>query len=171
MEAISREAGVAVETIYASFGSKRAILSKLIDISLVGDDQPIPLLERSGPQMVQHETDQRRQIELFANDMYEIMSRVAPLFDIMRAAAKSEPEVDRMLQDILSSRVQGMMVFVHALTKNRPLRNDLTLDEAAETVFTLSSGEVFTLLTTNRGWSGKQYKRWLADSLSRLLLA
>jgi hypothetical protein len=161
---------VAPETVYAAFGSKRAILSRLFDVSLVGDDLPIPLLERSGPQAAMNETDQHRQIELFVEDIYNIMSRVAPLFEVMRGAAKTEPEIAEMLQNILRARVQGMKAFVHALMKNGPLRDGLTPNKAAETVWTLTSAEIFTLLRTDRHWSEQQHKQWLVDSLTRLLL-
>jgi len=170
LEAIARKAGAAVETVYASFGNKRTILSKLIDISLVGDDQPIPLLERPGPQAAQHEKDQRRQIELFVNDICEIMSRMAPIFDIMRAAAKTEPDIAGMLQNILNARIQGMMTFIRALMKNGPLQEGLTPDEAAETVWALTSGEVYILLISNRGWSEDKYKQWMVNALMKLLL-
>jgi TetR/AcrR family transcriptional regulator, regulator of autoinduction and epiphytic fitness len=170
IEAIAGQAGVAAETVYAAFGNKRAILSQLLDISLVGDDRPVPLLERDGPQAAKRETDQRLQVALFADDMYENMSRVAPLFDLMRAAAKSEPEIAEMLQSILDSRLQGMMDFVRALLQNGPLRSGLTPEAAAETVWALSSAEIFSLLTVNRGWEKVQYRRWLSDTLTRLLL-
>jgi len=170
IDAIAQSAGVATETVYAAFGSKRAILSRLLEVSLVGDDLPIPLLERRGPQEAMHETDQYRQIELFAADIYNIMSRVAPLFDVMRVAAKTETEIAEMLENILNSRVQGMMAFVRALMKNGALREGLTPEKAAETVWTLTSAEVFTLLKTNRGWSEEKHKQWLVDSLARLLL-
>ncbi len=170
IDAIAQSAGVATETVYAAFGSKRAILSRLFEVSLVGDDLPIPLLERRGPQEAMSETDQRRQIKLFADDIYNIMSRVAPLFEVMRVAAKTETEIAEMLENILNARVQGMMAFVRALMKNGPLRDGLTPEKAAETVWTLTSAEVFTLLKTNRGWSEENHKQWLADSLTRLLL-
>jgi len=170
IDAIAQKAGVAPETVYAVFGSKRAILSRLFEVSLVGDDLPIPLLERRGPQAAMSETDQHRQIELFADDIYNIISRVAPLFEIMHAAAKTEPEIAEMLENILNARVQGMMAFVRALMKNGPLRSGVTPERAAETVWTLTSAEVFTLLKTNRGWSEEKHKQWLVDSLTRLLL-
>lgn len=170
IEAIAQEAGVAPETVYAAFGSKRAILARLFDVSLVGDDRPIPLLERPEPQAVMRETDQHRQIELFVDGIYEIMSRVAPLFGVMRAAAKTEPEIAEMLQNMLKARLQGMKAFVHALMKNGPLRDRLTANKAAETVWTLTSAEVFTLLRQDRNWSAQDHKQWLVDSLTRLLL-
>lgn len=170
LESIAQRASVAVETVYASFGNKRAILSKLIDVSLVGDDLPIPLLGRQGPQAVQHETDQHRQIELFVNDIYEIMSRMSPIFDIMRVASKTEPDISEMLQNMLNARVQGMMTFVRALMKNSPLQGGLTPEEAAETVWALTSSELYALFITNRGWSEKQYKQWMINTLEKLLL-
>jgi len=170
IESIANGAGVAVETVYAAFGNKRTILSQLIDISLGGDDQPISLFERPGPQAVMRELDQRRQIELFVNDIYGIMSRVAPIFEIMRVAAKTEQDIAEMYQNLLNSRVQGMMVFVRALMKNGPLRDGLTPEDAAETVWTLTSGEVFALLNTNRGWPEEKHKQWLVSILARFLL-
>jgi AcrR family transcriptional regulator len=170
MDAIAEEAGVAVETVYATFGNKRAILSRLIEVSLVGDEGPVPLLEREGPRAVMQETDQHRQVELFAEDIDKIMSRMTPLFEIMRVAAKTEPEIAGMYEDILNNRVEGLMAFVRALMKNGPLREGLTLELAAETVWTLTSAEVILLLTGTRGWSGERYKQWLADMLKRALL-
>jgi AcrR family transcriptional regulator len=170
MEAIADAAGVAVETVYAAFGSKRAILAQVLQAAVGGDEQPIPILEREGPRSVQQDTDQRRQIEGFARDMYEIMSRAAPVFEVMRAAAKTEPDIAGLMGSILEGRLEGMTAFVRALMKNGPLREGLTVAKAAETVWAVSSAEVFTLLVVERGWSEAEYKRWLADALGQLLL-
>jgi TetR/AcrR family transcriptional regulator of autoinduction and epiphytic fitness len=75
IEQIAVEAGVAVETVYATFGSKRAVLSRLVGASVVGDNEPVPLLEREGPQLVRRERDQHRQLEAFAHGISEIMER------------------------------------------------------------------------------------------------
>jgi TetR/AcrR family transcriptional regulator of autoinduction and epiphytic fitness len=170
MDMIAREAAVAAETVYAAFGSKRAILSRLVDISIVGDDEPVHLFQREGPQAVFAEKDQYRQVWLFARDMTDIMSRMAPIFEIMRAAAKIEPDISAMLQKILRDRVEGMKVFLRAVLSNGPLREGLTLEQAAETVWAVTSGEVFILLVSDRGWNLDKYREWLADSLTRLIL-
>lgn len=170
IEAIAARAGVASETVYAAFSNKQAILQKLIEVSILGDDDPTPLLDRPGPMAVRQETDQHRQIELFARDMHEIMSRMAPNFLLMRSAAHTEPEIKAMLEKVLSDRVGGMLAFVRMLKKNGPLREGLTPRLAAETVWALSSGEVYILLRVDRGWTEEQYRSWLSDSLKRLLL-
>ncbi len=46
MRDVARAAGVAVETVYANFGSKPELLLAAIDVAVVGDAQPIPLGER-----------------------------------------------------------------------------------------------------------------------------
>lgn len=163
IEAIAQEAGVAAETVYAAFGSKREILSKLIDVSIVGDDKPIPLLQRDGPLSVQQEKDPTRQIEIFVHDIQEIMQRMAPIFEIMRIAAKSEPDIADMLQQILTSRYHGMETFIQYLTAN-------TSADAAETVWAITSAELYTLLTVDRGWSREKYEQWLVRTLKKLLL-
>ena len=168
--AIAGEAGVADETVYAIFGNKRAILSQLIDISVVGDDLPVPLLQRPGPQAVAHEPDPQRQIQLFAKDITEIMGRMAPIFEIMRVAAKTEPEILEMLRAMLGNRFQGMAFFIQSIAANHALSADLSSTEAAETVWAISSAEVYNLLTIDRGWTAEQYQGWLEKSLTRLLL-
>lgn len=170
MDAIAQQAGVAVETIYASFGNKRAVLKRLVDVSLVGDDQEIPLLNRPGPQAVMRERDQHRQVRMFAHDISEIMGRVAVLFEVMRTAAKTEPEIAELLQEMLENRLAGMRVFIQSLVANGPLREGLTESEAAESVWALTSAEIYRLLTEDRQWPAEEYEHWLGDTLTRLLL-
>lgn len=170
IDAIAGEAGVAVETVYAAFRNKRTILARLFDVSVVGDDQPVPLLEREGPQVVREEPDQRRQIALFARGIREIMERVGPLFEVMRLAALTEPEIAAFLQNVLEQRLEGMRFFVEALGSNGPLRTDLPVAEAVDQVWALTSAEVHRLLTVDRGWSDDRYEAWLAGTLTALLL-
>lgn len=170
IEAVAQEAGVAPETVYAVFGNKRAVLAHLIDVSLGGDDEPIPLLQRPGPQAVLQEPDPRQQLYLFAEDISAILERVAPIFEIMRLAAKSEQDIADLLQNMLAERLRNMAMLVQRLSEHSPLREGVTDAQAAEIVWTLTSPEVFRLLTVDRAWSREQYVRWLADALARLLL-
>ena len=170
IEAIAQGANVAPETVFASFGNKRSVLAKLLDISVGGDDQAIPLMQRPGPQAVLHETDPARQLELFAADISGILARVAPFFEVLRMAAKTEPEIAELLSGILEERLGNMAQFVQNFASHNGLREGLDNTQAAETVWTLTSPEVYNLFTVDRGWSREQYGRWLADALIRLLL-
>lgn len=171
IETIANSAGVAVETIYATFGNKRSILTALVDVSVTGDDLPIPLLERPNIQEAQILDDQRLVIQKFSQDVYAIMQRMDPIFELLRATAKSEPDIQEYLDHLLHGRLQGMQFMLEQLMRIGPLRDNLDLTNAAETIWVISSAEVFHLLITDRGWTEAQYVAWLADTLSRLLLS
>jgi AcrR family transcriptional regulator len=170
IEALAREAGVAPETIFATFGSKRAILDPLIDEAVGGDDQPIPLLQRPGPQSVLREPDPIVQVQRFAPDIASILARVAPIFEILRMAAKTEPDIADLLKNMLNQRLKNLSVFVEHLAAHGPLRTGLGKSQAAETVWAITSPELYRLLTVDRGWSHERYVQWLGDTLTRLLL-
>jgi len=170
IDAIAQEAGVAAETIFATFGNKRTILAKLIALAVGGDEQTVPLLDRPGPQAVLQEHDPIRQLQLFAEDISTILERVAPIFTIMRAAAKTEPDIAEMLKNVLEERWRTLDTMVQNLAAHAPLRTGLNSEQGTDMVWTLTSPEVFTLLTVDRGWPRARYVAWLSDALSRLLL-
>jgi AcrR family transcriptional regulator len=170
IDSIAKEAGVAPETVYAQFGNKKAILSRVVDVAIVGDGQPIPLLAREQIREVELETVQARQVEMFAKRIRMIMARVAPLFEVMRSAAKTEPVIGTMLKKYLGGKMEGMGYFVDCLLANGPLQDGLSKLTATETLWTLTSAEVYNLLTVDRGWSAEEYERWLSQTLIRLLL-
>lgn len=170
IEAIAQAAGVAPETIFATFGNKRTILANLVDVAVGGDAQPIPLLQRPAPQAVLRETNPTRQLRLFVGDIASILERVAPIFQVMRAAAKTEPEIAELLHNLLEQRLQNLAVVAESLSAHGALREGLDSEQAAEIVWVLTSPEVFTLLTVDRGWSREKYIHWLHDSLARSLL-
>ena len=168
---IAQEGGVAPETVYSLFGNKKAILSRVVVVSIVGDGEPIPLLAREQIREVEEETVQTRQIQMFAKRIQLIMSRVAPMFEVMRGAAKTEPEIDIILKKYLDGRMQGMGYFIDCVMANGPLRKNLDKQTAVETIWALTSAEVYNLFMEDRGWSAEEYEFWLTETLTRLLLS
>jgi AcrR family transcriptional regulator len=170
IEAIASGAGVAVDTVYATFGSKREVLKSLLDVRVGGDDAPIDLLDRPGPQAVRAGRNQRRQITTFARDVSEIIERVRPVDDIIRGAAAVDADMAALRAKVQESRYESMRKFVSWVAANGPLREGLTEEDAATIVWTLTSPEVHGLLRAVRGWSAERYTAWLGESLTRILL-
>jgi AcrR family transcriptional regulator len=170
IDSIAQEAGVSPETIYAVFGNKRTILINLIDVSVGGDNLPIPLLQRSGPQAVLQESDPIRVLNLFARDISAILERVAPIFEITRIAAKTEPDIADLLKNMLDQRMRNLGVVARHLSDLGSLREGLDEAQATETIWVITSPEVFSLLLGDRGWTKEHYIHWLSDTLIRLLL-
>ncbi len=170
MDAIANEAGVAVDTVYAGFGSKRGVLSALMDIRVGGDDRPIELLDRSGPQQVRRDPDQKSQLARFARDVKSIIERARPVDDIIRGAAAVDSDVAALRGRIQESRYQNMRQFVAWVAANGPLRGGMSEDEAAAIAWSLTSPEMHRLLRVDRDWTPEAYAAWLAETLIRTLL-
>jgi hypothetical protein len=90
--------------------------------------------------------------------------------EIHHAAAKVEPDVDDLEQKLNQQRWQHMAVAVRIFEHNGPLMENLDEEYATDTVWTLTSPEVFLLLTRDRRWSKEKYIHWLADALIKELL-
>ena len=170
IDAVASQAGVAVDTVYATFSSKRGVLSALMDLRVGGDDQPIDLLDRPGPQGVRRDPSQRRQIAAFAADITEIIERARPVDDIIRSAAVVDGDVAALRSRMQESRFQNMRQFVGWLAANGPLRAGVTEDDAAAIVWGLTSPELHRLLRVDRAWTCERYREWLAQTLTRTLL-
>ncbi len=167
IDAIAEGAAVAPETIYATFGSKREILHYLINISMGGDEASVRVIERPEPQAVLQETDPQRLVAKFSDGISRIMERAAPVMAILAEAAKTEPELASLQKRLRTERLENMRLVARAIGRLTVLRIDET--QAADTLWALTSPELFSLLTVTRQWSREQFAAWLQDSLARLL--
>lgn len=171
IDAIAETASVSSETIYAIFGNKRKILWQLLDVSIGGDDQPIKLMDRSGPQSVLANTNPKLQILMFSKDITEILARAAPIFEILRTAAKTDEELNQLMHNMLTQRMANMTSVVESIAKNGGLRKELDIDSAARTVWAITSPEVFLLMIRDQHFSKEMFCQWLETNLTRLLIA
>src|SRR6266545_2689016 len=46
LQEVAARAGVAVQTIYFTFGNKRTLLKELVDVTIAGDVEPVATMER-----------------------------------------------------------------------------------------------------------------------------
>jgi AcrR family transcriptional regulator len=170
-EAIAAEAGVSAQTIYAIFKNKKRMLVSLMNVSpITGVEDSTPMMERPAVQAVSQERDQSRQLQMFADVVANNLAQFAVISEIMTDAARIEPDFDRILQKLNKQRLEHMTLAVQQIASNGPFRENLDEAEARDIVWTLTSGEVFLLLTRDRGWSKEKYAQWLADILIRDLL-
>ena len=170
VEAIAASAGVAVDTVYAAFGSKRGALQALLNVRVGGNEAELDLLARAGPQGVRREPDQRAQLAAFAADVSSIIERARPVDDIIRGAAAVDADIAALRGENEAYRYRNMRQLVGWLAAKGPLREGLTEDDAAAIVWAMTSPEVHGKLRVARGWSPERYTAWLRESLDRILL-
>jgi len=169
VEAIAAEAGVATDTVYASFASKAGVLHALLDVRVGGDDSAVALLDRPGPQAVRAQPSQRRQLAAFAADVAAILERARPIDDIMRGAAAADPEIAALRGKMQRTRFENTRRLAGWLLERGAFRGGIDRETAADIIWTLASPEVHGLLRVGRGWSAERYVAWLADTLTRTL--
>ena len=171
LAAVAKDAGVSVDTVYAVFGSKRGLLAAVMDVNVGGDDEPLEVLDRELPQRMRAESDQRRQISLFATGMAGELERMRPLDDVLRSAAAADPDVAAARHEQNDVQRHAAMATVVGWVRARgQLRSELDDAAAADVVWTLTSPEVHHMLLTTRGWTRSQYETWLRETLERALL-
>jgi len=168
---VAAAAGVAVQTVYFHFGNKRTVLKEVMDVAAVGDDEPVPLLDRSWLQAVRDEPDPRCALEIWLETSRVIFGRVARLLSVVRDAAGADPEMAEQWRVNEEQRYIAHRSLAELLAaKEDALRQGLTVDEAADVVFVLLSPEVYLLLTVVRGWPPARWQDWAADTIARAIL-
>jgi AcrR family transcriptional regulator len=171
MRDIAVRARVSPETVYKAFGTKAAVVKAVYDVTLAGDDEPVPLAERPEIQAIAAATDPREKIRLYAALARSLGQRLGPLLSRLRAAAHSG---DRDLQSLMSTmdgeRLTGTTAFVGHLAATGALRAGVTPERARDIVWAYISPELWDLFVGRRGWSPEEYESWLARALSEALL-
>jgi AcrR family transcriptional regulator len=167
---IALEAGVHIDTVYALVGRKPVLLRELIEQAVSGTDRAVTPEERNYIKAILAEPDPARKLAIYARAVRHIQARMAPLFLALRDASATEPEAGVVWREISDRRAKNMRDLVRNLKAADGLRDDLSIDEAADTIWATNSSELYVLLTVERGWSADRYERWLADTWCRLLL-
>jgi AcrR family transcriptional regulator len=168
--AIARAAGVHVDTVYELVGRKPVLVRELIEQALSGTDHAVPAEDRPYVAAIRAEPDPRRKIALYAAAVRAMQARLAPLVLAVRDASATEPEAREVWRQLSDRRATNMRTFVRDLQAAGGLREGLSIEEAADSVWATNSSDMYVLLTVDRGWSPDRYERWLTETWHRLLL-
>jgi AcrR family transcriptional regulator len=169
---VATHAGVSVETVYKTFGTKATLLKDVYDVTLAGDDEPISMIDRPEHQAVFAASDPRDKLARYAFVARRIGERVGPLLAKLLAGARGgDPDLLRFRETINHERMAGAGSIVRHLAATGGLRVDVDPDRASDIVWTLISPEVYELLVVDRGWSPDEYEQWLAQALTDALTA
>ena len=162
IEAVADQAGVAVSTVYAVFGSKRGILRAIrqawhgrshIQEVVYGD----PGTSSAEQRIEQLASATRRQ--------WETGSEVIAIYN---GAADADPDAAAELAEALEGRRKGLRTF--ALSLENHLRPGLSVDQATAILLVMCLPEVYDELVRHSGWSAEIYQEWLTQALKRELL-
>jgi AcrR family transcriptional regulator len=167
---IAREAGVGRATVFASVGGKPALLKQAYDVSIVGDDAPVPLAQRPHTQAVLTDPDPYNVLARYAEFVTELMARVAGIYGAVRGASGADAEAKALWSDVLGQRRVGMDNLVKGLTSKGPLRPGLKPKRAADIAWALTDPWFYEMFVHQSGWTPAAYRGWLTENLQAQLL-
>jgi AcrR family transcriptional regulator len=162
MRDVAREAGVSVETVYASFRTKADLLMAAIDVAVTGDAAPVPIAER--PEFAALGRGSRAQrCRAAAQLATDVNRRTIGVNLALREAAASDPSLDGLRRKREEDRRSDIAAAAALVTGHE------VAPERVDAVWAVVDGGVFRMLTDLRRWSIEQYEAWLAGMIDHLL--
>ena len=167
MDAIAAEAGVSVQTVYATYGSKAAILSALLDRL----EAEALAARASGAHGSPYgtSTDPRRQLRDMVDFHRRLFERGAEVITVALGSTASDPDIAAHVAAGQQRRRAAQLPLVTAWHRAGVLRPGLGRKEAADVVWSLTSPDLFVLHVKGSGWTPSRYAKWLSATLERLL--
>lgn len=164
VEAIAREVGVAVPTVYANFPTKLALLQAMI-ASLKSD----PELKRISAVYISVAGAEER-LRAGLRYVREYMERYSDVERIVRSAGSAEPELAARWGYGDQARRRHARQLVASLVTQGDLKVGLLEAEAVDILHLLSSPEVYEILVRGSKWTSDHYENWLRTTAETLLI-
>ncbi|PXY22556.1 TetR/AcrR family transcriptional regulator [Prauserella muralis] len=171
LQHIADRAGVAVQTIYFTFGNKRSLLKELVDVTIAGDDEPLATMERPWfRQALATETAQEH-LRAHVAGARAILHRVGPIMTVLANAAATDPEVAALWPQEPDPRFVVQRTAAASLMSKPGARTGVSVDHAADVLYGLLGTEVYQIMVRERGWSPERWEDWTLRMLRHELCA
>ena len=170
LTAVAAEAGVAVQTVYKVFGSKKSLLSALVDVTVAGDDEPVPLAQRQFVADIGALTDARAKLARYAQHLTETHDRQAQVMLALAGAATADPDAAAIWRKNVDERRHGMTMFAGELVSTGQLRPDHTVDTVADVLWLAMDVRNYDWLVRQRGWPVERFEEWYVDTVAAAVL-
>jgi AcrR family transcriptional regulator len=165
LQGIAERAGVAVQTIYFAFGNKPSLLKELVDVTIAGDDEPIPTMQRAWFLDALAADTAQAHLRAHVRGTCDVLQRVAPIMDVLRAAGGQDPSLASMWQQDSDPRLDVQTAAARSLMAKPGARTHLSVEHAADLLFGLLSPELYLLFVRDRGWTPDRWEQWVYDTL------
>jgi len=166
MVQIAEAAGVAVQTVYFTFNTKAAVLSRAYDFAVTGEGEPqLPWDQQWYREMVAA-TDVVEALRHLVSGAGDITRRLTPLYVVASGSATGDPEVAAVVDRHERWRVEGYRDMLEVLRAKAPLRADLSPRRANDLLLLYAGMDVYHSLVEVQGWPHDEWVTWTRSTLA-----
>jgi AcrR family transcriptional regulator len=165
LQDVADRAGVAVQTIYFTFGNKRSLLKEVVDTSIAGDDQPIATLDRAWFRDALAAGTAAAALRQHIQGAGQVIARFAPIIEVLRTATSIDPEITGLWPQDVDMRFTVQAAAARALMAKPGARAGVSAEHAADLLYGVLSPELYLLYVRDRGWTHGQWGQWVYDTL------
>ena len=170
IDAVASAAGVSRKTVFDSVGGKAQLMKLAYDFAIVGDDEPVPLIDRPEIRAMLAEPDYAKRLAMYASLVVGIDRRLSSAWRAFEGAATSDPEAARLYVAMVQQRRRAMQEAAQMFADAGALRPDLDIDVAADLMWFYNDPSLYDKLVRQRGWSVDRFQAWLTEALQVQLL-
>ncbi len=165
LQDVAERAGVAVQTIYFTFGTKRELLKEVVDVAIAGDDEPVATTDRPWFRAALDARTAADQLRRHVEGTRPVLERAAPITEVLRAAAAMDPQIIGLWRQESDPRFTVQRAAARVLVRKPGARPGVTSDHAADVLFGLLGPELYLQMVRDRRWTSHQWAQWVADLL------
>ena len=168
MKDVAERAGVSVETVYGQ-GGKASLLTAAVDQVRAGDADSARVTDRTDMRSVLHAATARDALQHLCTLITASLPDALPILSAFRRAADSDPEIIAAYETYEAIRWADLEPIAQALKPQ--LRDGVSVEHAADVIWSLLDPTAAEGLVRRRGWTTDQWASWVTDTLDRLLLS
>ena len=162
---VAEAAGVSTRTVFTAFpGGKAELFHEVLHAAIEGDaaaaHTPVPRdgdpVERILDQMVGFSTD--------------VLERAGTLMTTSIESSGADDDMRRFADEGARASAENAMTLAEGLAAHELLRPEISVQRAADVLFTVVSPQVYSMLRRQCGWDVDEYRNWVKATIRASLL-
>lgn len=171
LTAVADAAGVAHRTVYVRFGTKAALLKRVIDVALVGDLAPVDVISREWYRIATTAPTLEERIAAVAKGSARLMASAADVIAVAREAEPTEPLLAAAARAGRAATREAVRTFWTRARDDKLLPDGCDLTWLTDTTSALAHAETYLLMRETQQITPEKYEQWLTTTCHRLARA
>jgi len=167
MRAISEYAGVSQKTAEAIFGTKAALLQRVVEFAIRGDIDPTPVNDRPPAREMEEAATAARFLRLHAAHLRRVHSGSARIAAVVEQAALSDAAAAALWEQMTHNRRAGTTWATNRLL-SKPRTDHLDAEDAWRVFWLALDWRTYRTLTDDGGLDADGYEAWIAEYYRRM---